>query len=100
MKGGTGKEALLGKRVSVLYVGMLGNGEIFDSSSDRSKPFVFTLGAGMVIAGWEKGLVGMKVGGKRKLTIPSKFAYGPRGAGSLIPPKAGLVFEVELVDVK
>ncbi len=97
---GTGAEATAGKKVSVHYTGWLTDGTKFDSSKDRGQPFPFTLGAGQVIPGWDKGVAGMKVGGKRKLTIPSQLAYGERGAGGVIPPNATLVFEVELLKVE
>lgn len=100
MKVGTGTEAKSGKQVKVHYTGWLTDGKKFDSSVDRGQPFQFALGAGMVIKGWDQGVSGMKVGGKRKLTIPSDLAYGPRGAGGLIPPNATLVFEVELLGVE
>jgi len=96
---GQGKVAVTGSTVSVHYVGTLVSGEKFDSSRDRGEPFEFTLGSGAVIQGWDKGIVGMKVGGKRKLTIPPGLAYGENGIGP-IPPNATLVFEVELMDVK
>lgn len=97
---GTGEEAALGKQVTVHYTGTLLDGTKFDSSLDRGEPFTFNLGAGEVIKGWEEGLVGMKVGGKRKLTIPPELAYGERGAGGVIPPGATLIFEVELLKVE
>ena len=97
---GTGEEATVGKKVSVHYSGFLTNGTMFDSSIPRKTPFAFTLGAGEVIQGWDKGVAGMKVGGKRKLTIPSKLGYGPRGAGGVIPPNATLIFDVELLKVE
>lgn len=100
MKVGTGAEAVAGKTVSVHYTGWLTDGKKFDSSLDRGQPFKFPLGAGRVIQGWDKGVVGMKVGGKRKLTIPPQLAYGERGAGGVIPPNATLVFEVELLGVE
>ena len=100
LKEGSGAEALAGKSVKVHYTGWLTDGTKFDSSLDRKDPFVFELGAGRVIPGWDKGVVGMKVGGKRKLTIPSSMGYGARGAGSVIPPNATLVFEVELIEVQ
>lgn len=96
---GTGKTAENGDTVTVNYKGTLTNGKQFDSSYDRGQPFKFTLGAGQVIAGWDQGLLGMKVGGKRKLTIPPELGYGSRGAGADIPPNATLIFEVELLDV-
>ena len=103
-KVGTGAEAVAGKKVFVHYTGWLyegGNkGKKFDSSLDRGKPFSFPLGAGMVIKGWDQGVAGMKVGGKRTLIIPSALGYGARGAGSDIPPNADLIFDVELLDVK
>ncbi len=97
---GNGAEATSGKRVEVHYTGWLTNGTKFDSSVDRGKPFTFQLGAGQVIQGWDRGVAGMKVGGKRKLTIPPDLGYGARGAGGVIPPNATLVFEVELLAVK
>lgn len=96
---GTGAEATRGKPVTVHYTGWLTNGTKFDSSKDRDDPFVFNLGLGQVIAGWDEGVTGMKVGGKRKLTIPPQLGYGARGAGGVIPPHATLVFEVELLKV-
>jgi peptidylprolyl isomerase/FKBP-type peptidyl-prolyl cis-trans isomerase FkpA len=96
---GTGAEAVAGKRVSVHYTGTLTNGSKFDSSLDRGQPFQFVLGAGQVIKGWDQGVAGMKIGGKRKLTIPPELGYGARGAGGVIPPNATLVFEVELLGV-
>jgi FKBP-type peptidyl-prolyl cis-trans isomerase len=100
VKKGTGTEAVSGKTVSVHYTGWLTDGKKFDSSVDRGQPFQFKLGAGQVIKGWDQGVAGMKIGGKRKLTIPSDLAYGDRGAGGAIPPKATLVFEVELLGVQ
>jgi len=97
---GTGAEAKPGQMVSVHYTGWLTSGKEFDSSRNRGTPFQFKLGAGQVIPGWDKGVAGMKVGGKRKLTIPSDLAYGDQGAGNVIPPKSTLIFEVELLDVK
>lgn len=99
-KVGTGAEAVAGKTVTVNYVGTLTNGTKFDSSYDRNQPFSFQLGAGQVIKGWDQGVVGMKVGGKRKLVIPPDLGYGAQGAGDKIPPNSTLVFEIELLDVK
>jgi FKBP-type peptidyl-prolyl cis-trans isomerase FkpA len=96
---GTGAGAQSGQKAKVHYTGWLKNGRKFDSSKDRNDPFEFTLGAGQVIKGWDEGVVGMKVGGKRRLTIPSVLGYGARGAGEVIPPNAELIFEVELIDV-
>lgn len=96
---GNGAQASAGQKVSVHYTGWLTNGQKFDSSHDRNRPFEFELGAGRVIQGWDQGVVGMKVGGKRKLTIPPELGYGARGAGNAIPPGATLVFEVELLGV-
>ena len=103
---GTGDEAVAGKPVSVHYTGWLFDGSKadkrgrkFDSSKDRGDPFRFVLGGGMVIQGWDVGVVGMKVGGTRVLTIPPEMGYGQRGAGGVIPPGATLVFEVELLGV-
>jgi FKBP-type peptidyl-prolyl cis-trans isomerase len=97
---GTGDLAVAGKTTSVHYTGWLENGTKFDSSVDRGQPFSFRLGAGQVIKGWDEGVQGMKVGGKRKLTIPANLGYGSRGAGGVIPPNATLVFDVELLGVK
>ncbi len=96
---GDGDTAEAGNKVSVHYTGWLTDGTKFDSSLDRNQPFAFNLGAGQVIAGWDEGVRGMKVGGKRKLTIPSDLGYGAAGAGGVIPPDATLVFEVELLEV-
>ena len=96
---GDGAAASAGQKVKVHYTGWLTNGTKFDSSKDRNDPFVFPLGAGRVIKGWDEGVQGMKVGGKRKLTIPPALGYGARGAGGVIPPNATLVFEVELLGV-
>ncbi len=94
---GTGEEAKAGDTVSVHYTGWLTDGSKFDSSVDRGQPFEFTLGQGGVIPGWDEGVAGMKVGGKRRLTIPADLGYGASGAGSLIPPNATLIFDVELL---
>ena len=100
---GTGTEAQKGKTVSVHYTGWLDNngekGRKFDSSLDRGEPFSFALGAQQVIKGWDEGVAGMKVGGKRTLVIPSELGYGARGAGGVIPPNATLIFDVELLKV-
>lgn len=97
---GTGAEAKTGDTVSVHYTGTLMNGKKFDSSRDKNQPFEFQLGKGNVIKGWDQGVVGMKVGGKRKLVIPSALGYGERGSPPNIPPNAGLKFDVELLEVK
>ena len=97
---GSGAEASAGQMVVVHYRGTLEDGTQFDASYDRGTPFSFPLGAGRVIKGWDEGVQGMKVGGKRKLVIPSDLGYGSRGARGVIPPNATLIFEVELLDVK
>ncbi len=94
---GDGAVATAGQRVSVHYTGWLTDGSKFDSSVDRGKPFEFPLGAGRVIQGWDQGVAGMKIGEKRRLTIPPEMGYGSTGAGGVIPPNATLVFEVELL---
>lgn len=94
---GEGAEARAGQMVSVHYTGWLTDGSKFDSSKDRNEPFEFSLGAQHVIAGWDEGVQGMRIGGSRKLTIPPAIGYGARGAGGVIPPNATLVFEVELL---
>ena len=96
---GTGDVAAAGQTVSVHYTGWLTDGKKFDSSKDRNDPFDFPLGGRRVIAGWDEGVQGMKVGGTRKLTIPPDLGYGARGAGGVIPPNATLVFEVELLEI-
>ncbi|MDH3353605.1 MAG: FKBP-type peptidyl-prolyl cis-trans isomerase [Chromatiales bacterium] len=96
---GEGDEATTGQRITVHYTGTLEDGTKFDSSKDRNDPFVFTLGVGQVIKGWDEGFAGMKVGGSRKLTIPPEMGYGARGAGGVIPPNATLIFDVELLGV-
>lgn len=96
---GTGTEARAGDTVTVHYTGWLTDGTKFDSSLDREEPFTFTLGQQQVIAGWDLGVAGMRVGGKRKLTIPPHLGYGDQGAGGVIPPGATLIFEVELLKV-
>jgi len=96
---GTGATAVPGKPVSVHYTGWLTNGDKFDSSRDRGKPFVFSLGEGQVIKGWDEGVAGMKAGGKRQLRIPPALGYGDSGAGGVIPPNATLIFDVELLEV-
>lgn len=96
---GTGAEAKPGQSVSVHYTGTLTNGSKFDSSRDRNEPFEFALGAGMVIKGWDQGVAGMKVGGRRKLTIPPELGYGPMGYPPVIPPNSTLIFDIELIEV-
>lgn len=96
---GTGPEAMPGKKVTVNYVGMLENGTVFDASEKHGQPFTFTLGVGQVIRGWDEGVAGMKVGGKRHLVIPPEKAYGPQAIGS-IPANSTLIFDVELVGVE
>lgn len=96
---GKGASPVAGKQVKVHYTGTLENGKKFDSSVDRNDPFSFTIGVGQVIPGWDEGVMTMKVGGKRKLIIPSKLGYGASGAGGVIPPNATLLFDVELLDV-
>jgi FKBP-type peptidyl-prolyl cis-trans isomerase len=104
LKEGTGAEAKKGDKIEVHYTGWLYEdgkvGKKFDSSVDRKEPFGFNLGAGEVIKGWDEGVAGMKIGGKRKLIIPPELGYGKRGAGADIPPNATLLFEVELLKIK
>ena len=97
--GGDGDAVEAGRTVSVHYTGWLSDGTKFDSSVDSNQAFQFHLGAAQVIAGWDEGICGMKVGGKRKLTIPPELGYGAAGSGSVIPPGATLVFEVELLEI-
>jgi peptidylprolyl isomerase len=97
---GSGDSPKKGKKVTVHYTGWLMNGTKFDSSLDRNEPFVFTIGAGEVIPGWDEGVMTMKIGGKRKLIVPASLGYGAAGAGGVIPPNATLVFEVILLDVR
>jgi len=104
---GAGHEAVAGRNVTVHYTGWLYDprrddkrGPKFDSSRDRNDPFTFRLGAGEVISGWDEGVAGMKVGGKRTLTIPPDMGYGRQGSGGVIPPNATLLFDVELLDVR
>jgi FKBP-type peptidyl-prolyl cis-trans isomerase len=100
LKEGSGAVAAAGKKVTVHYTGKLTDGKVFDSSESRNSPFPFVLGAGQVIQGWDKGVDGMKVGERRRLTIPGSMAYGERGITNVIPPNATLVFEVELLSVE
>ncbi len=97
---GKGAQPQFAQTVTVHYTGWLTDGKKFDSSLDRGQPFQFQIGVGMVIKGWDEGVMTMKIGGKRKLTIPPQIGYGARGAGGIIPPNATLVFEVELLGVK
>jgi peptidylprolyl isomerase len=97
---GQGEEAQLGRIVEVHYIGRLKNGAKFDSSHDRDRPFTFRLGAGDAIKGWDEGLLGMKVGGKRRLIIPPELGFGKQGIGSVVPPNAVLDYEFELLGVR
>jgi FKBP-type peptidyl-prolyl cis-trans isomerase len=97
---GSGAEATTGKMVVMNYIGRLTNGTQFDTSCGKPSPFEFNLGQGQVIQGWDQGIVGMKVGGIRRLIIPASLGYGAAGAGGVIPPNAALVFDVELIAVK
>jgi FKBP-type peptidyl-prolyl cis-trans isomerase FkpA len=100
LKPGTGATASSGKKVTVHYTGTLVDGKVFDSSETRKIPFPFVLGQNQVIPGWEKGVEGMKIGERRRLTIPPQLAYGEKGVGNIIPPNATLIFEVELLNVE
>jgi len=100
LNNGAGQGSKMGDLITVNYVGTLENGQKFDSSFDRKQPFQFTLGQGQVIQGWDLGLLDMKVGEKRKLTIPPELGYGSQGAGNLIPPNATLIFEVEMLKIE
>jgi FKBP-type peptidyl-prolyl cis-trans isomerase len=97
---GTGAEAVRGSTAVVEYSGWLANGNLFDSSKNAGRPFSFQVGQGRVITGWDEGVAGMRVGGKRLLVIPPQLGYGTRGAGAMIPGNATLVFEIELLEVR
>lgn len=97
---GTGPEATAGQQATVHYTGWLTTGQKFDSSRDRGQPFTFALGGRQVIAGWDEGVQGMKIGGRRKLVVPAELGYGSRGAGGIIPPGATLIFTVELLGLR
>lgn len=99
LKIGTGSAVKSGDKIKINYIGTLVDGKKFDSSYDRGQPFETQIGVGQVIKGWDLGVLGMKVGGKRKLTIPPELGYGEKGAGEVIPPNATLIFEVELVAI-
>lgn len=100
LKEGTGSAVQAGDNITINYKGTLLDGTKFDSSYDRNEPFQTQIGVGQVIKGWDEGIIGMKVGGKRKLTIPSDLGYGERGAGGVIPPNATLIFDLELLEIK
>lgn len=100
LKAGTGETPTAGQTVVVHYTGWLEDGTQFDSSVDRGEPFAFPIGQGSVIPGWDEGVATMKVGGKRQLVIPAALAYGEAGSGSVIPPNATLIFEVELLEIQ
>ena len=100
LKEGSGEGAKAGDTITVHYTGTLTDGRKFDSSRDRGRPFSFELGAGRVIRGWDQGLLGMKIGEQRRLTIPPELGYGSAGAGDAIPPNATLTFEVEMLGIK
>ena len=100
LKTGTGPAVKSGDNIIIHYKGTLTDGTKFDSSYDRGTPFETQIGVGQVIKGWDEGVIGMKVGGKRKLTIPPELGYGASGAGNVIPPNATLIFEVELIGIK
>lgn len=100
IKVGTGRQVYAGDTVVMHYVGTLTDGTKFDSSYDRNQPFETQIGVGQVIKGWDEGVPGMKIGGKRRLTIPPELGYGSTGAGGVIPPNATLIFDVELVAIK
>jgi FKBP-type peptidyl-prolyl cis-trans isomerase FkpA len=97
---GKGRKAVPGDTVTIHYIGWLKNGAKFDNSRDQNKPVSFRMGAGQVIRGWEEGMKGMQVGGKRKLILPPDLGYGARGQGIFIPPNATLMYEIELVDLR
>jgi peptidylprolyl isomerase len=97
---GTGPKPEVGQTIAVHYTGRLTDGTVFDSSIDRGQPIIFPVGVGRVIKGWDEGLLDMRVGGKRTLTIPPHLGYGERGAGAVIPPNATLIFDVELLEIR
>ena len=97
---GTGPQPKVGQTIAVHYTGRLTDGNVFDSSIERGQPIVFPVGVGRVIKGWDEGLLAMRVGGKRTLTIPPHLGYGERGAGAVIPPNATLIFDVELLEIR